>query len=147
MRSQIIFIFFFFQAEDGIRDKLVLEFRRVLFRSAGLHTGDILIELLSDSGGRIYRNPHQPVDQRPDNDRSPLLVDLSLDLAVYAVDPEGNAVLTQTALGVQGSGVVIADDGVLDIEAAIAIDLSLLGLATTTTNLALELITDPHAAL
>src|SRR2546426_7914436 len=25
--------FFFFQAEDGIRDKLVLEFRRVLFRS------------------------------------------------------------------------------------------------------------------
>src|SRR2546422_4633089 len=26
-------LFFFFQAEDGIRDKLVLEFRRVLFRS------------------------------------------------------------------------------------------------------------------
>src|SRR5205823_10690968 len=25
--------FFFFQAEDGIRDKLVTEFRRVLFRS------------------------------------------------------------------------------------------------------------------
>jgi hypothetical protein len=114
---------------------------------AGLSTGDILIELLSDAGGRIYRNPHQPVDQRPDNDRSPLLVDLSLDLAIYAVDPEGNAVLTQTALGVQGSGVVIADDGVLDIEAAIAIDLDLLGLATTTTNLALELITDPDAAL
>jgi hypothetical protein len=113
---------------------------------AGLHTGDILIELLSDAGGRIYRNPHQPVDQRPDNDRSPLLVDLSLDLAIYAVDAEGNAVLTQTALGVQGSGVVIADDGVLDIEAAIAIDLNLLGLATTTTNLALELITDPMAA-
>lgn len=113
---------------------------------AGLATGDILIELLSDAGGRIYRNPHQPVDQRPDNDRSPLLVDLSLDLAIYAVDPEGNAVLTQTALGVQGSGVVIADDGVLDIEAAIAIDLDLLGLATTTTNLALELITDPTAA-
>jgi hypothetical protein len=113
---------------------------------AGLHTGDILIELLSDGAGRIYRNPHQPVEQRPDNERSPLLVDLSLDLAIYAVDPEGNAVLTQTALGVQASGVVIADDGVLDIEAAIAIDLDLLGLATTTTNLALELITDPTAA-
>ena len=114
---------------------------------AGLHTGDILIELLSDGNGWIYRNPHQPVEQRPDNDRSPLLVDLSLDLAIYAVDPEGNAVLTQTALGVQASGVVIADDGVLDIEAAIAIDLDLLGLATTTTNLSLELITDPGAAL
>ena len=29
--------FFFFQAEDGIRDKLVTEFRRVLFRSPGFH--------------------------------------------------------------------------------------------------------------
>jgi hypothetical protein len=114
---------------------------------AGLHTGDILIELLSDGGGRIYRNPHQPGDQRPDNDRSPLIADLDLDLAIYAVDAEGNAALTQTVLGVQGSGVVIADDGVLDIEAAIAIDLDLLGLATTTANLVLELITDPTATV
>src|SRR5438105_8780626 len=30
---------FFFQAEDGIRDPLVLEFRRVLFRSDSLHNG------------------------------------------------------------------------------------------------------------
>src|SRR6266404_6180257 len=30
----ITFFFFFFQAEDGIRDKLVTGFRRVLFRSA-----------------------------------------------------------------------------------------------------------------
>ena len=29
-------MFFFFQAEDGIRDRLVLEFRRVLFRSITL---------------------------------------------------------------------------------------------------------------
>jgi len=113
---------------------------------SGLATGDILIELLSDGGGRIYRNPHQPEGQRPVNDRSPLIADLSLDLAIYAVDAEGNAALTQTVLGVQGSGVVIADDGVLDIEAALAIDLDLLGLATTTTNLALELITAPMAA-
>jgi hypothetical protein len=112
---------------------------------AGLATGDILIELLSDAGGRIYRNPHQLPEQRPDNDRSPLIADLSLDLAIYAVDPEGNAALTQTVLGVQGSGVVLADGGVLDIEAALAIDLDLLGLATTTTNLALELITEPSA--
>jgi hypothetical protein len=110
---------------------------------AGLATGDILIELVSDGGGRIYRNPHQPDGQRPDNDRSPLIADLSLDLAIYAVDPAGNAVLTQTVLGVQSSGVVIADDTVLDIEAAIAIDLDLLGIATTTTNLVLEMTTDP----
>jgi len=28
-----VYVFFFFQAEDGIRDIGVLEFRRVLFRS------------------------------------------------------------------------------------------------------------------
>jgi hypothetical protein len=47
---------------------------------------------------------------------------------------------------VQGSGVVIADDGVLDIEAAIAIDLDLLGIATTTTNLVLEMAVGSDAA-
>src|SRR3989454_6167233 len=32
----IVFLFFFFQAEDGIRDYKVMEFRRVLFRSPEL---------------------------------------------------------------------------------------------------------------
>lgn len=111
----------------------------------GLSTGDIAIELLTDAGGRITRNPHQP-DQRPDNDRTPLVVELSLDLAVYAADAAGNAVLTQTVLGVQGSGVVVATDGVLDIEAVIAIDLDLLGVTQAPANLVLELITDLLAA-
>lgn len=113
---------------------------------AGLATGAITIELVSDGGGRIYRNPHQPANQRPDAG-SPLVADLSFDLAVSAADPTGNAVLTQTVLGVQGSGVVIADDGVLDIEAMISIDLDLLGIAHAPANLVLELITDPSTAL
>src|SRR5699024_12135307 len=34
------YVYFFFQAEDGIRDRNVTEFRRVLFRSWSLrHTG------------------------------------------------------------------------------------------------------------
>src|SRR5574339_858977 len=32
-RCVVTLVFFFFQAEDGIRDRLVTEFRRVLFRS------------------------------------------------------------------------------------------------------------------
>jgi hypothetical protein len=111
----------------------------------GLSTGDITIELLTDGNGRLYRNPYQPAEQRPENARSPLLVDLTMDLAVYAADPSGNAVLTQTVLGVQASGVVIATQGVLDIETVIAIDLDLLGVARAPTNLVLELITDPTA--
>jgi len=111
----------------------------------GLSTGDIEIELLTDGGGRIYRNPYQPADQRPENERSPLFVDLSLDIAVYAVDPGGNAVLTQTVLGVQASGAVVATDGVLDIETVVAMDLDLLGVTRAPANLVLELITDPAA--
>ena len=111
----------------------------------GLSTGEIEIELLSDSGGRIYRNPHQPDAQRPENARAPLHVDLSMDIAVYGADPSGNAVLTQTVLGVQASGTAIATDGVLDMEVVIAMDLGLLGVARAPTNLVLELITDATA--
>ncbi|HEY0989715.1 MAG TPA: Ig-like domain-containing protein, partial [Kofleriaceae bacterium] len=63
-----------------------------------------------------------------------------------AVDAAGNAALTQTVLGVQGSGVVIATDGVLDLEAVISIDLDLLGVTRASTNLVLEMITDAAAA-
>jgi hypothetical protein len=68
-----------------------------------------------------------------------------MDVAVYAVDPVGNAVLTQTVLGLQSSGVVTATQGVLDIESVIAMDLDLLGVTRAPTNLVLELVTDPGA--
>jgi Bacterial Ig-like domain len=112
---------------------------------AGLATGDIEIELLSDATGRMYRNPYQPAERIPDNTYAPVFVDLSMDVAVFATDAEGNAVLTQTVLGLQASGVAIATAGVLDIEAVIAMDLDLLGLARAPTNLVLELVTDPAA--
>jgi hypothetical protein len=111
----------------------------------GLATGDIIIELLTDGGGRIYRNPHQPADQRPENDRAPLYTDLSIDAAVYTVDPTGNAVITQTVLGVQAVGTVIATEGVLAIENVTAMDLPLLGVTEAPSNLVLELITDETA--
>lgn len=112
---------------------------------AGLATGDIVIELLTDGGGRLYRDPYRAADQLPDNDRAPLFVDLSMDVAVYAVDPTGNAVLTQTVLGLQATGTAVAANKVLDLEAVIAMDLDLLGVARAPTNLVLELITDPTA--
>ncbi len=113
--------------------------------SVGLTTGDIEIEMLTDAGGRLYRNPHQVADQRPENERAPLYVDLSMDVAVYAVDPKGNAVLTQTVLGVQASGTAVGSDGVLAIETIAAMELGLLGVTAAPTNLVLELVTDPAA--
>ncbi|MCX5742786.1 MAG: Ig-like domain-containing protein, partial [Proteobacteria bacterium] len=114
---------------------------------SGLTTGDIQIEILTDAEGRLYRNPYRPADQRPENANAPLFVDLVLDLAVYAKDPKGNAVLAQTILGVQATGTVIATGGVLAIETVAAMDLGLLGLANAPTNFVLELITDPTATV
>jgi hypothetical protein len=113
----------------------------------GLATGNVEIELLTDGGGRIYRNRYQPASQVPENARSPLHVDLSMDVAVYAVDPTGNAVLTKTILGVQATGTVIATDGVLAIESVAAMELPLLGVTVAPSNLVLELITDENATV
>ncbi len=113
---------------------------------SGLATGEIEIEILTDADGRMYRNPYHAADEVPDNQRSPIYVDLVLDLAIYAKDPGGNAVLAQTILGVEASGTAIATDGVLAIEAVAAMELGLLGIATAPSNFVMELITDPTAA-
>lgn len=113
----------------------------------GLSTGNLRIELLTDGGGRLYRNPFQDPAQRPENDRAPLYVDFTLDVAVYAEDAQGTAVLTQTVLGVQASGTAVATEGVLAIEALGAMDLGLLGVTVAPTNLVLELVTDEAATV
>ena len=112
---------------------------------AGLSTGDIYIELLTDGGGRLFRNPHQDPAQSPDNTLAPIYVDFTLDVGVFAMDANGNAALAQTILGVEAVGVVDATDGVLDIETVGAMDLGLLGVASAPINLDLELISDSSA--
>jgi hypothetical protein len=109
---------------------------------SGLSTGDMYIEMLTDAGGRIYRNPYQPAEQRPENERAPLYVDLSMDLAIFATDAKGNATVTQTILGVQATGTAIATDGVLAIEQVGSMELGLLGVTAAPTNMVMELITD-----
>ncbi len=114
---------------------------------AGLSTGNIFFEFLTDSGGRLYRNPYQPATQSPENDRSPLYVDLTFDVAVFTVDPTGTAVLAQSVLGVHATGTAIATDGVLAIEAVASMEIDLLGVTQAPSNLVLELITDPTATV
>src|SRR5207248_6211623 len=53
----------FFQAEDGIRDRTVTEFRRVLFRSIGWHPRIIRAPPHANVRSRMPTNP---------KDRSPL---------------------------------------------------------------------------
>ena len=113
---------------------------------AGLATGNIYIELLTDGGGRLYRNPHQDPAQSPDNARAPIYVDFTFDVGVFATDPNGNAGLAQTILAVEAIGVVDATDGVLDIETISSMDLGLLGVTSAPINLDLELISDSTAS-
>ena len=114
---------------------------------AGLRTGDVQIEFLTDGGGRLYRNRYQPAEQTPDNTRAPLYVDLTFDVAISAIDPTGNAAVAQTVLNVQATGTAIATDGVLAIEAVAAMDFDLLGVTEAPTNLVFELIVDPTATV
>jgi hypothetical protein len=114
----------------------------------GVSTGDITIEFLTDGGGRIFRNPNQSPDLNPDDgSRAPLYADLSFDVAIFAKDPTGNAVLTQTVMGVQAAGTVTIADGALSIETASSMELGLLGVTEAPSNLALSLITDSTATV
>lgn len=117
---------------------------------SGLETGDIQIELLTDATGMLYRNPYQDPGQRPENARSPVYVDLSMDVAMFAKDKNGNAALTQTVLGMQATGTAIATDGVLAIETVSSMELGLLGVTKAPSNIVLSLWTngpgDPPAA-
>lgn len=108
---------------------------------SGLETGDIQIELLTDATGMLYRNPYQDPAQRPENARSPVYVDLSMDVAMFAKDKNGNAALTQTVLGMQATGTAIATDGVLAIETVSSMELGLLGVTKAPSNLVLSLYT------
>ncbi len=115
--------------------------------ASGLSTGEIWIEILTDGGGRLYRNRYRPADTIPDNTHAPLLVDLSFDLAIYATDATGNAVLAQTVLGVQLGGLAIADNGALAIETLGALDIGLLGIGSAPANIVLDLISAPDAVV
>src|SRR5574339_1306376 len=51
----VLIIFFFFQAEDGIRDRMVTGFRRVLFRSREVigTGGKVIREIVEKTGAKI----------------------------------------------------------------------------------------------
>jgi hypothetical protein len=114
---------------------------------SGLDTGILEVALASDATGVITRNPYRAADVLPDDARAPLHVYLTLDLAVTARDPIGNAALNQTVFGVELAGTAAVVDGALAIQSVGAMDIDLLGLERASANLVLGLRTDPGAAI
>ncbi len=106
---------------------------------AGLQTGDMSMSFASDVTGVLVRNGYWPIDTRPENTYSPLEVHLDFDLALSSSNAIGNAVLTQTVLGVHLSGLAQVQDGTLVIHNLGVMELDILGIATGSVQLSLAL--------
>lgn len=107
----------------------------------GLDTGDISVSFLSDASGYLVRNPYRDPAQVPDDATSPVFLYLTFDVALTAADPVGNAVLDQTVMNVQATGVGTIAGNALAIETVGAMELDLLGAARAPSNLVLRMET------
>ena len=108
---------------------------------AGLDTGELAVRFVSDASGFLMRNPYRDPGQVPDDATSPVFLYLTFDIAMTAADPVGNAVLDQTVMNVQATGVGTIAGNALAIETVGAIELDLLGAARAPAQLALRMET------
>lgn len=112
---------------------------------ADLATGELAVRFVSDASGFLMRNPYRDPDQLPDDATSPVFLYLTFDVAMTAADHVGNAVLDQTVMNVQATGVGTIAGNALAIETVGAIDLDLLGAARAPSQLALRMETTRDA--
>ncbi len=117
---------------------LVIRFGGVL--ESSYQTSTLHFTVLDDAVGFLIRNPLRPADQLPD-DASPVFVDLTMDTVLTAEDPQGNALATQTLMGLRLLGLSSVDGDQLVVDQISALDLGTLGINVAPTTLALRLRT------
>jgi len=111
-----------------------------------LSTGNLQAHIISDAAGFLFRNPHRSSSVFPDEDKSPVYVYLTLDLALTGKNAMGNAVLNQTLYNVQATGIALVDGGKnLYIEVVTTLELDLLGVHIMPAHLVLGISTDSTA--
>lgn len=108
---------------------------------SGHTTGVIHFTLLSDANGFLTRNPLRPPSTLPNDERSPVFVDFTMDALVSSDDAQGNTMSTQTVLGIRLLGVSTQDHDQLIIDQVGALDFSTLGVNSAPVNMALRLRT------
>ncbi len=106
-----------------------------------LDTDDLAVQIITDGTGYLTRNPFRDEARLPDDDLSPVYAYLTFDISIEARDAVGNAVLNQTVLNVQTTGVARVLDGGLTIEAAASMQLDLLGLTQAPSSMSLRFST------
>lgn len=107
---------------------------------ASYETKTLHFTVLNDAVGFLSRNPFRPAEQVPD-DKSPVFVDITLDTALTADDPGGNALATQTLMGLRLLGLSSVDTDQLVVEQVSSLDLGTLGINVAPTTIALRLRT------
>ncbi len=111
----------------------------------GLSTGELTVSFISDASGYMTRNPFRDPALNPDDATAPLYVFLTLDVAVSAADPTGNATLNQTIMNVQATGVAQVQGDALAIDSVGTMEFNLLGVARAPSNMVMRLATDLEA--
>ncbi len=89
---------------------------------AGLDTGAISVNIISDANGYMVANPYsREVD-------APRQVYLTMDVAMSAANPESNGAFTQNILHVEVVGTAIVKNAQLTMDAVGVVELEVLGL-------------------
>lgn len=112
---------------------------------SGYETRTLHFTVLNDAVGFLTRNPFRPAEQLPD-ERAPVFVDLTMDTVVTAEDAQGNALATQTVMGLRLLGLSSVDDDQLVVDQIGALDFGTLGINVAPTTLALRLRTGATVA-
>ena len=89
---------------------------------AGFETGDISVRFVSDASGFLLPNRYTQAED------SPRHVQLFMDVAMTAENPEANGALSQDLLHLELAGTAIVEDGVLVINAIGVVEPEVLGL-------------------
>ncbi len=108
--------------------------------ASGYQTGNLHFTVLTDAVGWLTRSPYRAASQLP-GDRSPVFVDLTMDTALTAEDPQGNGMSTQNLLGVRLLGLSTTDGDQLAVDQLGALELGTLGINAAPTTLALRMRT------
>ncbi len=115
--------------------------------STGRKTATQHLTFLNDAVGFLARNPLRAGSQFPDDEQSPVAVDLVLDAALTAEDLSGNILSNQTVMGIVLHGTSRVEGKRFAVDQFSAIELNALGIGRATVNMSLRLQTGATVAM